>query len=102
MARSKHGGSRQVPINSVRAVRFDLSLGRERPGDSTERVFRCRYTEASKFFPRIIERAQVALTEDGKDTSRLAHYTWHGNRHTFASRLVMAGVDLRSVQELGG
>ena len=29
-------------------------------------------------------------------------YTWHGNRHTFASRLVMAGVDLRAVQELGG
>lgn len=29
-------------------------------------------------------------------------YTWHGNRHTFASRLVMAGVDLRTVQQPGG
>jgi Phage integrase family len=36
------------------------------------------------------------------DSSRLDGYTWHGNRHTFASRLVMAGVDLRTVQELGG
>jgi hypothetical protein len=34
--------------------------------------------------------------------TRLDGYTWHGNRQTFASRLVMAGVDLRSVQEMGG
>ncbi len=32
---------------------------------------------------------------------QLEGYTWHGNRHTFASRLVMAGVGL-SVQKLGG
>ena len=32
----------------------------------------------------------------------LEGYVWHSNRHTFASRLVMAGVDLRTVQELGG
>ena len=29
-------------------------------------------------------------------------YTWHCNRHTFASRLVMAGVDMRTVAQLMG
>jgi integrase len=32
----------------------------------------------------------------------LTDYTWHCNRHTFASRLVMAGVPLRTVGELLG
>jgi len=32
----------------------------------------------------------------------LKDYTWHCNRYTFASRLVMAGVDLRTVAELLG
>lgn len=35
-------------------------------------------------------------------TSRLVGVTPHTTRHTFASRLVMAGVGLRTVQELGG
>jgi integrase-like protein len=33
---------------------------------------------------------------------RLDDFTWQALRHTFASRLVAAGVDLRTVQELGG
>ena len=101
--RSKHGEARHVPINSVvRSVLFDLSLHRERPDDPSERPFACRYTQADKFFPKAVGYAQEALQGAGKDASRLESYTWHGNRHTFASRLVMAGVDLRAVQELGG
>jgi integrase len=65
-------------------------------------VFRCSYTQGDKFFPAAVARARKTLVADGKDTSRLDGYTWHCNRHTFASRLVMAGVDLRTVQVLGG
>jgi site-specific recombinase XerD len=49
-----------------------------------------------------VAQARVALRAAGRDAGRLEGYTWHCNRHTFASRLVMAGVDLRSVQQLGG
>ena len=36
------------------------------------------------------------------ESAGLTYYTWHCNRHTFASRLVMAGVPLRTVGELLG
>jgi site-specific recombinase XerD len=32
----------------------------------------------------------------------IQRFTWHCLRHTFASRLIIAGVDLRTVQELMG
>ena len=57
----------------------------------------------------------VFLNEDGEKVrghrdwfepalknSGVSDYSWHCNRHTFASRLVMAGVDLRTVGELLG
>jgi integrase len=33
------------------------------------------------------------------EEARFKQYSWHCNRHTFAGRLVMAGVDLRTVAE---
>jgi site-specific recombinase XerD len=34
--------------------------------------------------------------------ANVADYTWHKNRHTFASRLAMAGVDIRTIAQLMG
>jgi site-specific recombinase XerD len=100
---SKTGYARQVPMNSlVRSQLMDLAGQRERPADPQEPVFRCQHQQPDKFFPAAVARARTALVKAGKDVARLEGYTWHCNRHTFASRLVMAGVDLRSVQALGG
>jgi integrase len=101
--RSKHGGTRRVPMNSVvRSTLVDLATGRMRPDDPDEPVFALHPKQSVLFFPQAVERAQTTLKEQGRDSTRLDGYVWHCNRHTFASRLVMAGVDLRTVQELGG
>jgi integrase len=34
--------------------------------------------------------------------AKVPDYTWHKNRHTFASRLAMAGVDIRTIAQLMG
>jgi integrase len=52
----------------------------------------------------VVAAAQTTLRAAGREdeAARLDGVTWHALRHTFASRLVAAGVDLRTVQELGG
>lgn len=101
--RSKHGQARRVPMNSVvRGVLMDLAGARRRPDDPDELVFPDRPTEPAHFFPKAVERAAAAMKAAGEAAPHLGSYSWHGNRHTFASRLVMAGVDPITVQELGG
>jgi site-specific recombinase XerD len=102
VTRSKNGHSRQVPMNSlVRSTLMDAAAQRQRPQDPVEPIFKAP-GRADRFFPPAVQQAGEALRKAGRDANRLSGYTWHSNRHTFASRLVMAGVNLRAVQELGG
>jgi integrase len=101
--RSKHGQARRVPMNSaVRGVLMDLAAQRTTPDGPEEPVFPRVPTEPAHFFPKAVQRALAAMQDARRPAPHLDRYSWHGNRHTFASRLTMAGVDPRSVQELGG
>jgi site-specific recombinase XerD len=84
--RSKNGSVRHVPLNQS-AMRA-LEAMRERTGGTG---FVCGGTPGPRrWFEPVIKGAKIA------------GFSWHCLRHTFASRLVMAGVDIRTVQELLG
>lgn len=88
---SKNGESRHVPLNNDAVVALEAARKRS---NGQPWVFLNRYAERL-VSPR--EWFDAAIKEAG-----LQGFTWHCLRHTFASRLVMAGVDLRTVQELMG
>jgi site-specific recombinase XerD len=92
--RSKHGEKRHVPMNAtVRELLESLpSHGKSAfvfPSATGETP-----RDACNFMNRVFRKALVG--------AEIADLRWHDLRHTFASRLVMAGVDLRTVQELMG
>lgn len=89
--RSKHGEKRYIPINS--AAHEALLALRERTGG-------LGYVCPGLDGPR--NRDNRHWFEDTVRVARVKDFRWHDLRHTFASRLVMAGVDIRTVAELMG
>jgi integrase len=90
--RSKHGEKRRVYLNDDAVAAFRLLW---RFSDGRGRVFDHLYVSAKTIGPR--NWFEAALAHSG-----IANFRWHDLRHTFASRLVMTGVDIRTVQELMG
>ena len=92
LPRTKNGNSRHVPLNAVAL-----------------RQIKKRHDEIQPESPWVHLNGDKAKLRGHRDwfepaliNSGLVEYSWHCNRHTFASRLVMAGVDLRTVGELLG
>lgn len=89
-AYAKSGESRAVNLNST--VKAALKRLRER--SRGEYVF--AKSDGSPY------KSIRTAFETSCRHAKLADVTPHTLRHTFASRLAMAGVDLRTIQELGG
>ena len=92
LPKTKNGRTRHIPLNAVAVAAFE-ALKVEGQG------------KASPVFPNAAGEAISSPRgwfEDAVTRAGLADFTWHCNRHTFASRLVMHGVDLRTVGELMG
>lgn len=96
LSMTKNGTDRFVTLNSAaREVLRHLAERHKRlglPSDST--LFHSKreglIKNPRKWFATALEQAKIEGV------------TWHTLRHTFASRLVMSGVDLKTVQELMG
>ena len=90
--RSKNGEKRRVYLNDVALAAFRV-LWQFSKG--TGKVFAHLYQSGETKGAR--EWFEKCLAEAG-----ITNFRWHDLRHTFASRLVMKGVDIRTVQELLG
>jgi site-specific recombinase XerD len=88
--KSKNGSVRHIPLNARALAAFKWVL----QSHSDNELFRHHANAVTGHAPRWFGTAV--------DKAGIAPITWHGLRHTFASRLVMAGVDIRTVQELMG
>lgn len=94
LLKTKNGDPRVIPLNSVAVDALGQLQGKDtRPGTSP--VFPSVRTGDSL-------QGSRGWFSTALDDAKVLDYTWHCNRHTFASRLVMAGVDLRTVAELLG
>ncbi|MFB1490773.1 MULTISPECIES: tyrosine-type recombinase/integrase [unclassified Thiocapsa] len=87
---AKSGQTRHIPLNSE-ALRA-INTWQDQTG-STGLVFAGRKGKLSE-----IKTAWSTLLK----RARIEGFRWHDMRHHFASRLVMAGVDLNTVRELLG
>ncbi len=88
---SKNGEFRYVPLNGIARAALDALRNR-----------------GKAFGPVFLNSRGERLTsprywfEPAVETAGIQDFPWHCLRHTFASRLVMAGVDLKTAQELMG
>jgi integrase len=89
---TKNGSNREIPMSKTCREAL-LSLDKERK-DGEVRIFYSKFGEPLNdprtWFELAIEEAKIP------------NFTWHDLRHTFCSRLIMAGVDLKTAQTLMG
>lgn len=89
---SKHGEKRHIGLNS--AAMSVLGFLRSSAGEHSEVFLSMRTSQPLQ--------SNKHWFEDAVKKAGIRDFHWHDLRHTFGSRLAMAGVDLRTIQELMG
>jgi integrase len=90
--KQKHGkGERHIQLNSVALGAFQTLLPKSKAKGPVFLNSEGTPMKAHRdwFDPSVVDAS-------------IADYTWHCNRHTFASRLAMAGIDIRTIAQLMG
>ena len=95
LPRTKNGNPRHIPLNMI-AMEAVRNLKKHHEDENPDSPWVFLNEDGEKL------RGHRAWFEPALKESGVPDYSWHCNRHTFASRLVMAGVDLRTVGELLG
>jgi integrase len=96
---SKNGLGRHIPLNVEARAAFQRLLERQ-IGDGPTPIISKGPIFVGKGGERLLGARHWFLRATRK--AGLENFTWHDLRHTFASRLVMADVDIRTVAELLG
>jgi integrase len=104
LPKTKTGKARHIPLNAIALKTLQERKQAQDVFETSQRSKVAGHTDLVYVFrdggdPQHNYRRwfNEALAE-----AKIKDYSWHCNRHTFASRLVMAGVDLRTVAELMG
>jgi len=93
LTKTKNGSDREIPMTD-RCFEILERLHKDK-SETHNRVFQARWTDAPLKNPR--KAFDLAVQKAG-----IKDFHYHDLRHTFASRLVMVGVDLYTVSKLLG
>ena len=74
-------------------TQYEIPTGDRRTSTVAKRM----WSESESMFPL---KPPDTWFPEACQQANVLNFTWHCFRHTFANGLVMAGVDLRTVQEL--
>jgi integrase len=96
LPKTKNGQVRHIPLNAIAVEALNQLKTQAKDGGTSGGSFVFLNSDGGKL------RGPRDWFEPVVQEARLEDFTWHCLRHTFASRLVMAGVDLRTVAQLMG